>query len=77
MILPFYNYITAFANVWYFPFLYIELLDSGPKHVGNAIKWLGYPNLNVDSCFSLVIHSFGHLEELGIGGRILKWFIKK
>jgi hypothetical protein len=38
--------------------LYIELLDSGPggpKCVGNAIKWLGYPNLSVGSLFSLVI----------------------
>jgi len=35
--------------------LCIELLDSGPggpKCVGNAIKWLGYPNLSVDSLFS-------------------------
>lgn len=57
--------------------MYIDSGPGGPKRVGNAIKWLGYPNLNVDSLFSLMIHSFGHLEELGIGGRILKWFIKK
>jgi hypothetical protein len=61
IILPFYHFLHNHVCKCLVLYLfYIELVDNGLawlNHVGNTIKWLGYPNLSVHSLFALVINA--------------------